>query len=86
MSCDTYTLRELNVEIFTLHKEFLLVGIGRDGLVLLLVVDVEADGRVGINAEPLLDHPPNPHDGLLVGGIRQPHGQLVSPPPETLRP
>ena len=46
------------------------------------MVDVEADGGVGINAESLLDHPPNPHDGLVVSGVCQPHGQLVRPAPD----
>ena len=46
------------------------------------MVDVEANGGVGVDAEPLLDHPPNPHDGLVVSGVSQPHGQLVRPAPD----
>ena len=65
-----------------LHKVFRLVGIGRGWLVLLLVVDIEANGGVGIDPEPLLDHLADPHDGLVVGGVREPDSQLVSPAPD----
>ena len=52
-----------------LHGEFLFVYVGSGGLVLLLVVNIEADGGVGINLEPVLDHLPNPQDGLGVCGV-----------------
>ena len=55
-----------------LDLEPLLVGAG--WLVLLLVVDMEAKGNVGFNAEPLLQHLPDPHDRLSVRGVGQPHG------------
>ena len=57
--------------------EFLLHHCGR--LVLLLVVDVEANGDVGVKPEPLLQHLPDPEDGLVVRGVREPHCDLVSP-------
>ena len=62
---------------FKLHVEFLLDD--RGWLVLLLVVDVEAHGGGGVQAESLLQHLPNPHDGLEVGSISEPHCDLVSP-------
>ena len=55
-----------------LDLEPLLVGAG--WLALLLVVDMEAEGIVGFNAEPLLQHLPDPHDRLSVRGVGQPHG------------
>ena len=57
--------------------EFLLHYCGR--LVLLLMVDVEANGDVGVQPEPLLQHFPDPEDRLMVGGVREPHCDLVSP-------
>ena len=59
-----------------LDLEPLLVAAG--WLVLLLVVDMESEGSVGVSAEPLLQHLPDPHDGLDVGSISEPDCDLVS--------
>ena len=48
-------------------------------LVLLLVVDIEANGGVGIQTKSLLQHLTNPQNGLVVGGVSEPDSDLVSP-------
>ena len=60
-----------------LDVEFLFDDSG--GFVLLLVVDIEADGDVGVQAQPLLQHLTDPDDGVVVGGVSQPDCDLVSP-------
>ena len=62
-----------------LHEELLLGGAA--GPRLLLIVDVEADGLLGVDAEPLLDHLPYPKYGVWLRGVGQPHGELVTLPP-----
>ena len=53
-------VRCILVMVVELHVEFLLDD--SCGLVLLLVMDVEANGGVGIQAESLLQHLANPQD------------------------
>lgn len=59
-----------------LHEPLLFGGC--PGPRLLLAVDVEPDGLVGVDVESLLDHLPYSSDGVWLGGVRQPNGQLVS--------
>ena len=70
-------LKAGNGSLVESHVEFLLDH--RGGLILLLVVDIEANGDVGIQTEPLLQHLPDPQDGLVMGSIRKPDCDLVSP-------
>ena len=42
-------------------------------------MNVEAHGGDGVQPQPLLQHLADGHDGLGLGGVRQPHRQLVRP-------
>ena len=42
-------------------------------------MNVEAHGGDGVEPQPLLQHLADSHDGLGLGGVRQPHRQLVRP-------
>ena len=70
-------LKAGNGSLVESHVEFLLDH--RGGLILLLVVDIEANGGVGIQAKSLLQLLPNPQDRLMVGGVSEPDRNLVSP-------
>lgn len=59
-----------------LNEELLGLGVPRRRL--FLVVDVEADGLVGVDAEPLLDHLPYPRDPVGLTSVCKPNCKLVS--------
>ncbi len=47
---------------------------------LLLLVHGEADLLAGVDVEPLLEHLADAQDGVRLGGVGQPHRQLVRLP------
>ena len=62
--------------LWSSNEELLGLGVPRRGL--LLVVDVEADGLVGVDAKPLLDHLAYPCDPVRLARVGEPDRQLVA--------